>query len=225
MKRHFQYYKPIFLQKVGYIVFYLLHRTFVRIEVKGKENLLNVKGPVILASNHTSELDATTIPLALSFFSPLYPIYYVANPMDKYNNFGWRSYIYGTVFFNALGAYSVHSGYKDYAISLEDHIDLLEMGRTVFIFPEGKRTNDGKLSPGRGGLGYLVYKTRATVVPMAIDTFYDINWRKYFGFKRKVVLTVLPPINADEIATVLNPEVKDYQNTSQLVMDKIGEVL
>lgn len=213
------------MQKIGYVVFYILHKTFVKIEIKGKENLLNIKNPVILASNHTSELDVTAIPLIFPFFSTFLPTYFVANPMEKYNNFGWRSYIYGAVFFNMLGAYSVHSGYKDYEISLEDHIDLLEMGRTVFIFPEGKRTGDGYLNPGRGGLGYLVYTTRATVVPIAINTFHDITWKKYFGRKRKVVLTILKPIKADEIATVLDPVVKDYQYTSQMVLDRIEKVL
>jgi len=193
--------------------------------MRGKENLKGLKGPLIIASNHTSELDVTVIPLILPFFSSIYPVYYVTNPMEKYNNFGWRSYIYGAVFFNALGGYSVHSGFHDYSISLEDHIDLLEKGRTVFIFPEGKRTNDGKLSPAHGGLGYMVYTTGATVIPIVVNTLYKINYKEYFSRKRKIIITVLPPIKADEIATVINPVVKDFQHTSQIVLDKIEKVL
>ncbi|HEY0221080.1 MAG TPA: lysophospholipid acyltransferase family protein [Candidatus Paceibacterota bacterium] len=225
MTRRFKYYTPLFLQKVGYVVFYFLHTFFVHLEVNGKENLEGLKGPLILASNHTSEVDPTVIPLVLPLYSPLYPIYYVANPMEKYNNFGWRSYVYGAAFFNSLGAYSVHSGFHDYSISLEDHVDLLEMGRTVFIFPEGKRTEDGNLSPARGGLGYMIYETQVPIVPIVINTFYGISFLDYLLRRKKVVITVLPVIKSEEIINTDNPTVEDYKKASQFVMDKIGEVL
>jgi 1-acyl-sn-glycerol-3-phosphate acyltransferase len=86
-------------------------------------------------------------------------------------------------------------------------------------------TTDGKLSPARGGLGYMVYKTGATVLPVAIDTFYNLSWYDYFRRKRKVIVTILKPLTENEIATALEPTVEDYRHTSQLVLDKIGEVL
>lgn len=223
--RIFHYYTPIFLQKVGYVVFFTLYRTFVRLEVRGRENLKDVKGPVIFASNHTDELDATAVGLALPFISKFYPIYYVANPQEKYQTFGWRSFFYGGVFFNLLGAYSIYSGHHDYGISLEDHITLLKKGRSVIIFPEGKRSDDGTLNPPRGGLGYMVHVTGATVVPVAINTFYNITAREFFLSKRKLVLTVLPPISPQEIISVPSPQVEDFRRGSQVVLDRIKEVL
>src|SRR5690348_14875388 len=90
--KKFYYYTPIFLQKVGYIVFYSLHKMFVSIEIRGREHLENLDKPIIIAANHTSELDTTAVHLALPFFSKFYPIYYITNPTEKYNTFGWRSY-------------------------------------------------------------------------------------------------------------------------------------
>ena len=223
--RNFYYYIPIFLQKVGYIVFYTLHKLFVKIEIRGRENLHGVNGPIIIAANHTSELDVTAIHLVLPFFSKFYPLYYVNNPEEKYNTFGWRSYIYGGVFFNMLGGYAVHSGFRDYGISLEDHLHLLEKGRTIMIFPEGKRTPDGIMSRARGGLGYMVHKTDATVIPAAINTFYNMNSLEYFGRRRRVVITILPPMTVSDLITSEHPNVDDFKAAGQIVLDRIKEVL
>lgn len=225
MMRNFHYYIPVFLQKVGYVVFFILYKIFTRIEIRGKENLQGISGPVIIASNHTSELDVTAVPLALPFFSKLLPIYFVSNSREKYKTFGWRSYIYGGIFFNMLGGYSVYSGHKNYGISLEDHIKLLLNGRTVFIFPEGKRTLDGNLNPAHGGLGYMAYITQATVVPIAIDTFYNISWFDFFTFQRKITLTVLEPMNHKEVMETSSPNVNDFRSAGQKVLDRIKIVL
>ncbi len=219
--KNFYYYTPVFLQKVGYLVFYFLHKIFVRIEVRGRENLLGLKGPVILAANHTSELDVTVTPLILGFFSYLYPLYCVTDPKEKFKTFGWRNYIYGGLFFNILGGYPIHSGHHDYSVSLENHLELLKQGRTVFIFPEGKRTRDGNLNPGRGGLGFMVYETKATVIPIFINTFFGIGWKDYFSFSKKVVITILDPLFSNELITTASPGVEDFRLASQKVLDRI----
>ncbi|MFZ2522576.1 MAG: lysophospholipid acyltransferase family protein [Minisyncoccia bacterium] len=221
----YYYYLPVFLQKIGYIVFFVLHKIFVRIEIRGRENLLDLKKPVILAFNHTSELDVTASPLVLGFFSTLYPIYYVTNPKEKHISFGWRNYIYGGVFFNVLGGYPIHSGYKDYETSLESFVDLLDNNQTVLIFPEGKRTSDGGISPARGGLGFLVYETEATVVPVCIDTFFDMTAWKFFGRQRNVVITILKPMTASELIKTDEPSVEDYREVSHIVLNRIEEAL
>lgn len=211
------------MQKVGFVVFGLLYFPFVRLKVKGKENLSGIKSPIILAANHTSELDVTITPFVLSFFSTFYPVYFVTNSREKYKTFGWRSLIYGGLFFNLLGGYAVYSGRKNYAIALEDHIRLLVKGRTIFIFPEGKRTSDGKMSKARGGLGYMVYVTGAKVVPVTIDSFYNLTAWEFFTFKRRVTITIGKPMYPKEIIDVPNPKVADFQAGSQKVLDRIGE--
>lgn len=216
------------MQKVGFVVFYILHKIFVQIKVEGRENLVGLKAkgnPVILALNHTSELDVTASPLILGFISPLYPIYYVTDPKVKFKTFGWRNYIYGGIFFNILGGYPIHSGYKDYETSLETFIDLLDQRQTVLIFPEGKRTPDGAIQKARGGLGFLVYETGATVVPVAINTFHDMAWWKYFGFQKKVKIKILEPILANELIETEEPVVEDYQKASHKVMEKINHAI
>lgn len=77
--RRIHYYTPIILQKIGYILFFLIYKLFVSIEIRGKEHLTSLSEPIIIATNHTSELDATAIPLVLPFFSKFFPIYFVTN--------------------------------------------------------------------------------------------------------------------------------------------------
>ena len=224
MKRY-HYLSPIILQKIGYIVFYIFHKLFVRIEFRGQENLKGLKKPIIFAGNHTSELDVTAMSLLFPFFSSFFPIYYVAATSEVFKTFGWRNYIYGGIFFNLLGGYCVYSGHKNYAISLEDHMRLLGNGNSLFIFPEGKRTLDGELSPARGGLGYMVHTTGVSVVPVAINTFYKITFWQYFTRKRKVVITILPVMKKEELITASNPTVEDFRASGQKVLDRIGRVL
>lgn len=221
--KKFYYYTPIVLQKIGYIVFTIIYKFFFRIEIIGKENFKGLNGPVIIAANHTSELDVTTASMLLPFFSKLLPIYFVSDPKEQFKTFGWRNYIYGGVFFNWLGGYAIHSGHKDYSVSLTDHIQLLKKGHTVYIFPEGKRTLDGNLSPARGGLGFLAFESKATVVPITINTFHALSWKVFLLRKRKVIIKILKPLKYSELFGTDEPIVDDYRMASQVVMDIIRD--
>lgn len=224
--KKFYYYTPIVLQKIGYVVFSITYKFFFKIEIRGRENFANLSGPVIIATNHTSELDVTTASmLVYPEYKYLLPIYFVTDPKEKFNTFGWRNYIYGGVFFNWLGGYAIHSGHRDYSISLADHIELLKKGHTMYIFPEGKRTRDGNLNPARGGLGFLAFETKATVVPVAINTFYGLDWKVFFLRKKKVIIDVLKPISYKELFGTDEPIVDDFRMASQIVMDVIRDNL
>lgn len=45
---------------------------------------------------------------------------------------------------------------------------LLEEGKAVLMFPEGTRSKDGQLQEARAGIGMIVARSRATIVPMRI---------------------------------------------------------
>lgn len=228
MKKFHYYFIPLVLQRFGYLIVCALQKFFLRLEIRGRENLKNISGPVILAPNHTSELDAPSVPLIFPFFSNFFPIYYTTHSKEKYKKkerFGWRSLIYGGIFFDLLGGSSVYSGYKNYAISLRNHIYLLKRGNTICIFPEGKITLDGNISPARGGLGYLVHTTNATVIPVAIDTFYNLSWKEYLLRKRKVVITICEPMRKNDLFDTTNPKVEHFRNAGEIVLNKIKEKL
>ena len=45
---------------------------------------------------------------------------------------------------------------------------LLSEGKAVLMFPEGTRSKDGKLQEARAGIGMIVARSRATIVPIRI---------------------------------------------------------
>jgi UPF0176 protein len=236
---------PWILQKIGYVLFWIVLKFFLRIEINGKENIPEslrdssnlpkglkerrqntVGNPVLIfAANHASEFDPSVFALSLPFMSPHFPLYFVANPKEKFKTFGWRSYIYGGVFFNLLGAYPIISGKHNYEISLQHHLALLRSGKTVCIFPEGGRTKNGNLLPGHGGVAYLSHTTRSMVVPIAINTFFDLDFKTFFFRRRKVVVNIGKPMRASEIVVEENPSVEDFKKGGQKVMERIGELM
>ncbi|MCX6703389.1 MAG: rhodanese-related sulfurtransferase [Candidatus Zambryskibacteria bacterium] len=213
---------PFVLQKVGYVVFFLLYKIFGRLTIRGQGNLEKEQGPFIFAFNHQHELDATLFPFVLPFNSKHSPFFTVAAAREKYKTFGWRGFFYGGFFFRMLGAYSVFSGQQNYAYALQTHEEILKKDHSICIFPEGKRTPDGALGPARGGLGYLVYATGAKVVPVAISGFYKLTLADFFSCKRKVTITVGTPLQF-EISELATKEV--FVETGERVMEEIRKML
>lgn len=218
---------PFIIQNLFFVFFLPIYNFFIKLEIRGRENLKGLKGPIILAPNHTSELDPTVIPLIFPVFSKFLPIYSVIYPIAKYKtpDWKWRRYVYSRFFFCILGGYPTYSGFQNYETSLKDHIKLLEKGRTVCIFPEGKCTTDGKLRPARGGLGFLAHRTNATVVPIVINTLFDLKSWDFILCRKKVVITILPPILAKDLIKSESPNVEDFKYASQKVLDEIGKYL
>ena len=52
------------------------------------------------------------------------------------------------------------------AAGLKAILDRLLAGGGIILFPEGTRTRDGKLQPARSGIGLMVIKSDAPVVPV-----------------------------------------------------------
>ena len=224
----YHYILPLLLQKMLFIIFYPIFRIFMGLEIKGRENLKGLKKPLILVANHTGEFDTIAVPMILGMFHPFWPIYFVSGSKELYKNSynDFRKHLMGGFLFNIFGGYEIYPGQRSYAVSLRNHVNLLKSGRNICIYPEGRITRDGKISKDlRGGLGYLVFETRATVVPVAVNTFYNLSFGDLFSFKRKLILTVGKPISADELITKVNDEAEDFHAVSRRVMDIIEKLL
>lgn len=221
------YYTPLFIQSLFFIFFLPVYKFFIHLEIRGKENIKYLKGPIIIAPNHTSEFDPTVIPFVTHFLSSILPIYSVIYPIHKYNNldFGWRRHIYNDFFFKIIGGCPTCPGSRDYEKSLQNHIALLKNNRTIGIFPEGRCTTDGNIGKAHGGMGYLAYKTNATVVPLAINTFYNLSLKDFLLRRKKITITVLPPISSRDLINTSNPQVSDFQKAGDLVLEKIRKVI
>lgn len=192
----------ILIQFIVQCMSLIFFRVFFKLEVQGKEKAFTEtidatrreKG-ILFASNHISEWDAVMVRICLPFRFKLFinPMYYVAMTKDHYQSerFGWRKYFYGGALFKMMGAYPAYLGMRDYQASLVNHIELLEYGKSICIFPEGKISVDtSKPHEAKGGLGFLAEYTQTDIIPVTLTGLGHISWRDVFLGKRPKISVV-----------------------------------
>ena len=78
--------------------------------------------------------------------------------------------------------------------------DCLRAGEVVGIFPEGTRSRDGSVSSFKGGVEFLVRRTKATVVPIGIDGSHRAYPRgAWFPRPRKIIVRYGEPWTAEQV--------------------------
>ncbi|MFC1622671.1 lysophospholipid acyltransferase family protein [Patescibacteria group bacterium] len=211
------YITPLVLQTLIWLPTKLFFKLFYNIEIKGQENIKNIKkdNGILFASNHSSELDPIIIPSSLPFLSKLMPMFYVSLRKDFYDK---KKFIYGGKFFKIWGAHAVNSGKKDYAIALKKHLQILKDKNSLCIFPEGRRSNVFNLEMIRGGIAYLCQQTNCPIIPTYIKIT-DKPKRKiivYFGkaLYSKDIFREFPQLK-------INEHQNDYKEAAKFLMTKI----
>jgi 1-acyl-sn-glycerol-3-phosphate acyltransferase len=132
----------------------LIARLFFRFRVLHRERIIQ-EGPVILAMNHQSYLDP---PFAGSACTR--PIYFLARKtLLDVPVLGWV--------LPKLNVIPVDQEGGDRS-ALRALLRILQANHCALVFPEGSRTLDGNLKPPLPGIGFVIAKTLAPVVPMRI---------------------------------------------------------
>ncbi|HST31580.1 MAG TPA: lysophospholipid acyltransferase family protein [Chthoniobacterales bacterium] len=193
---------------LGYHLSRLLAQLFFGFRIIHRERVIQT-GPVILAVNHQSFLDP---PLAGNAADRA--IFFLAKKslMDV-PVLGWLLPKLNVIPVNLEG------GDRS---ALKALIRVLSAGECALVFPEGTRTSDGDLQPAEPGVGLLIAKTRAPVVPMRIFGAFDA-WPigGKLRFFHKITVVVGEPIYFSEAD--LSGRGKDlYTRLSQRVMDAIA---
>jgi 1-acyl-sn-glycerol-3-phosphate acyltransferase len=159
---------------------------------------------IVFAINHVTELDVIIVVASIIFkFSPLVPIHYVSMEKEGYKDFsGIKKYLWGGWVFTLLGAYPVYRGKGDYEQALKNHIELLEAGKSVGIFPTGRmnKTTDWMHDEARGGVAYLAQRTNALIVPVRIGGLEGFSMKKFLQGAFRMRVTFGEPIEYRDIA-------------------------
>ncbi len=167
------------------------------------------EGPVILASNHQSYLDPPLVGISSNR-----AIYFLARKtlLDVP--------ILGRIL-PSLNVIPVDQEGTDRS-ALKALIRILRAGEGTLVFPEGARTPDGNLQPALPGLGLVIAKTLAPVVPIRIFGSREALPRGGGRLRfHPITVVVGEPIHFT--ATDLEPKGRDlYQRLSQRVMDAIA---
>jgi long-chain acyl-CoA synthetase len=181
--------------------------------VRGRENLRDVEGPVLIVANHASYIDPGFVLHAL----PARLRWRTAVAMGAETLTDLRVPPAGTNFFRAilgriqypLGIALFHvfplpvrSGFRK---SFEFAGELVDRGWSVLVFPEGELTPDGAIGPFRAGIGLLVTRLRVPVIPMRLEGLYDLREaNKHWTSPGHIRVTVGAPVTFSETETPEN---------------------
>jgi len=192
---------------LGYQLSRLVGRLFFRLRVIHPERMLQ-NGPVILAMNHQSYLDpplaGTTCDRAIYFLArrTLLDVPLLGRLLPR------------------LNVIPVNQEGIDRS-ALKSLIRILKAGNAALVFPEGSRTTDGNLQPAERGLGLIIAKTLAPVVPMRIFGAHEALPRGGGLHFAPITIVIGDPIFFT--AADLSQAGKDlYKRLSQDVMDAIA---
>jgi 1-acyl-sn-glycerol-3-phosphate acyltransferase len=138
------------------VLFYL--KVLNRTRFEGLENI-PANGRVLVVSNHISDLDPTVIPAAILVRYPTQLIRAVAKrELFQIPILRWIVQSYRAI--------PVKRDGRDLK-AIRQIIEAMRSGK-VLIFPEGTRSSDGELLPGKRPVGGLVHAARPVVVPAVV---------------------------------------------------------
>ena len=193
---------------LGYHLSRLIGRLFFHFRIIHRERMLQ-RGPVILAMNHQSYLDP---PLA-------------GNACDRAIYFLARRTLLDVPVLGRLlpklNVIPVNQEGIDRS-ALKTLIRVLKAGNAALVFPEGSRTVDGSLQPAEPGLGLIIAKTLAPVVPMRIFGAHQALPRGGGGVHFVPITVVVGEPIVFTAADLELPGKDLYRQLSQRVMDAIA---
>lgn len=187
--------------------FYLLVRPAVMLlgwpKIVGRENLKNVRGPVLVISNHIDDVDVGFIQAAL----PARLRHRLATGAGgealellrtpEKNTAWWRCLFSRVEWFLGVSLLNLfplprEAGYRRSFAYAGEAVD---KGYSILIFPEGRHTTHGKLNPFRNGIGLLSNNLGIPVVPMRIDGLYEVKKAgRKFAVPGQIHVRIGPPI-------------------------------
>ena len=196
--------------RFGYNLSKFLARTAFSFRVVHPERIIET-GSAILAMNHQSYLDPP-----LAGICCRREIHFLA----RKTLLQWP--ILGPIF-PKLNVVPVDQERADMS-AIKTIIRLVKAGNCTVVFPEGGRTLDGNLQPAQAGLGMIIAKTRAPVVPMRIFGAYEAFPRgAKFPRRHPITIVVGEPVHFTE-SDLQGSGRELYQRLSEQVMEQIAAI-
>jgi long-chain acyl-CoA synthetase len=192
---------------VRLVAHYLLLRPAVFLlgwpKIVGRENLRDVRGPVLVISNHVADVDVGFILTALpSRFRHHLAAAAGGEAMEALRTPPPTRGFFGRVNDRiawALGSALLNifplprqAGFRQsfaYAGESVNH------GYSILVFPEGRHTPTGEILPFRAGVGILANDLQIPIVPMRIDGLFELKKaQKNFALPHKITVRIGRPV-------------------------------
>lgn len=211
------------IQRAAWLPLRAIFSIFLRMEFRGVENLKRLKTNAIFASNHANEFDPLIIVSCLPFFSRHIPLVFVSREKSFYEKLGWRGKIYGGLFFKLMASLQAYTGLNDYKKALKHHIEALECGRNVCIFPMGKKHLDEDIHQAKGGVSFLAAASELPIVPVRVTGIEYMRDGDFWKRRRKLRVTFGEPVYFNELygKDDTNPDKNVCERTAVTLMKRI----
>ena len=202
--------RPVFYE----LVIYPITRILSWVSKHGIEDLSDLSGPVVFASNHVTYVDPALIMsamprrfrcrLAIAIDGERLRAYRYGQPgIGPLMRMRWFfTYWLVLAFFNAFPLPRRSGFRKSFAFAGE----AMDRGYSILIFPEGELTKDGSLQKFRTGVGLLASGLEAPIVPVSISGLYELrkNGQRGYAPPGSVTITFGEPILYDVDASPLD---------------------
>ena len=189
------------------ILLYPLMRLLFVKQIIGAKNLPKKK-PYILAANHASYIDGVLMFLTLLWHrnAPVHILIY-----KEFFKTWFKRFVFLTLYKQMQANHSV------------DHaVEYLKNNELVGIFPEGRRTKDGRMQKvTHSGLAVMALETKLQVIPMGIEGSYELwsRYQKWPEFKRIVTIRIGKPMKFN-----LAMNKKNYKTVTSKVMKSVAKL-
>ena len=182
-----------------------LYHIYYDISFEGTQNVPKDGGNVF-ASNHRSMQD----PVFIAIHTRV-PISYMAKQELFEKN------IFFTALIRFFGAFPVSRGKGDTAV-IDTSIEKLEKGRNLVIFPEGTRSKDGKVGPGKTGVALVAAVAQTKIVPVGII------FEGKLKFRKRVIIRYGKPLTPAEIG-VTGTDARSLKKLKLKIMEEITNLV
>jgi 1-acyl-sn-glycerol-3-phosphate acyltransferase len=205
-----------FMYRVGWLAARAGFATYFRWRYFNTERV-PLSGPVILASNHASFIDPPLVGAPVRR-----PLSYLArDTLFDVPGLNWLLRSWNVVPVDREGGG---------AAGLRKILEALQRGNAIIVFPEGTRSRDRQLQHARSGIGLIVLKSEAPVVPVRVFGTFDAYGRHLrFPRPRRLAVKYGRPLCFAELRaeaqTCGKARLKEiYQEVADQVMGAIAQL-
>lgn len=198
--------------------------------IRGRENLRELKGPVLVVSNHVTYLDIAWILPALPARvrnrlatamrgERLAEMRRPAKSQSVFQRFTERlRYVLALSLFNVFPLPKQSGFLRSFSFAG----DLADRRWNILVFPEGKTSEDGSMAEFRSGIGLLAKQLNLPVVPIYLDGLFDLKRdHRILARPGHVRVTIGKPVRFSsdqqphEIARDVEQRVRDLQSVCE----------
>ena len=210
---------PFIVQSLFVPIFHLLFGIFFIINIRGKEQVRTINGPILIISNHIGIYDSFLFDLIKKPFSEIFPFRFMGTRVFDSTLLRCLKKIgIIDIVYLLFGVFKVTPG-EGAEKSLKCAYEIIKSGGTVAMYPEGRIWKPNKehsepIGPFRWGAAILAKNTQVQVLPVALKrTRIPGSFRSRIDMHIGAVFHVDSTQNAEDITMDMRKKILDLYHS------------